>query len=34
MNRPKERLFFDRSILDAIFQKKYNIYYLLLKNDG
>lgn len=31
MNTPKELLFFDRSILDGIFQKKYNIYYLLLE---
>lgn len=29
MNKPKEAAFFDRSILDGIFQKKYNIYYIL-----
>lgn len=34
MNEPKETAFFDRSILDGIFQKKYNIYYILHKNHG
>lgn len=32
MNTPKLLAFFDRSILDGIFQKKYNRYYILHKN--